>query len=252
MNEKLQEFFKEHNKVAIAFSGGVDSTFLLYAAKQCNADVRAYFVKTEFIPKYVFDEAINVAYEVECDMRVVRAEALADPSVTDNDSDRCYYCKRNMLQSVIRKAYADGYETILDGTNASDDVKERAGFKAIKELRVLSPLRDAGITKEMIRQYLKEAGISVWNKPSYSCLATRIPTGVKIDDKNLTKIDAGEAYLRMKGFSDFRVRLDGEYARIELTEEDYHKAMDIKDDIIKTFRKYFYDVIFDENFRKSI
>lgn len=251
MNEKLQEFFKEHNKVAIAFSGGVDSTFLIYAAKQCGADVRAYFVKNEFIPKYVFDDAINTAYEVEVDMRIVRAEALADPSVTENDKDRCYYCKRNILQSIIRKAYADGYETLLDGTNASDDIEDRPGFKAVEELRVLSPLKECGITKAMIRQYLKDANISVWDKPSYSCLATRIPTGVEITDKNLTKVDAGEAYLRMKGFSDFRVRIDGECARLELTESDYHKAMEIKEDIIKTFRKYFYDVIFDENFRKS-
>lgn len=251
MNEKLQEFFKEHNKVALAFSGGVDSTFLLYAAKKCGADVRAYFVKTEFVPKYIFDEAINAAYEVEGDMGIVRAEALMDPSVTANDADRCYYCKRNMLQSVIRRAYADGYETVIEGTNASDDVEERAGFKAVEELRVLSPLKECGITKQMVREYLREAGISIADKPSYSCLATRIPTGVAINDKNITKVDAGEAYLRMKGFSDFRVRIDGDYAKIQLTEEDYPKAMEIKEDIIKTFRKYFYDVIFDENFRKS-
>lgn len=173
----LKEFFRQHPKAAIAFSGGVDSSYLLYAALQCGADVRAYYVKGAFQPQFELDDAQRLARDIHAPMTVLRADVLRDETVTANPANRCYYCKKVVFSSIAQAALADGYTVLLDGTNASDDAGDRPGMRALQELQVLSPLRLCGLTKPEIRRLSKEARLFTWDKPAYACLATRIPTG---------------------------------------------------------------------------
>ena len=166
----LKEFFRQHPKAAIAFSGGVDSSYLLYAALQCGADVRAYYVKGAFQPQFELDDAQRLARDIHAPMTVLRADVLRDETVTANPANRCYYCKKVVFSSIAQAALADGYTVLLDGTNASDDAGDRPGMRALQELQVLSPLRLCGLTKPEIRRLSKEARLFTWDKPAYACL----------------------------------------------------------------------------------
>ena len=203
----LQEFFKENPKVALAFSGGVDSSYLLYAAMKYGADVKAYYVKALFQPQFEMDDAMRLAEQLKAPVRVLRADVLSDPVVVSNPSNRCYYCKKVIFNMIMKAAAEDGYTVLLDGTNASDDAGDRPGMKALQELQVKSPLRECGLVKSEIRRLSKEGGLFTWDKPSYACLATRIPTGCEITAEKLQKTEAAENFLFSLGFSDFRVRM---------------------------------------------
>ena len=215
----LNEFFKENPKTALAFSGGVDSSYLLYTARQAGAEVHAYYVKTAFQPEFEYEDAMRLAKQLGAQVTVLRLNALSDPQVAANPANRCYYCKQNIFGNIWRAARADGFTVLLDGTNASDQAGDRPGMKALQELQVRSPLREAGLTKAMIREKSREAGLFTWNKPAYACLATRIPTGVTITEEDLARTEWAESYLMNLGFSDLRVRLLGTCARVQLPEE---------------------------------
>ena len=155
----LQEFFKENPKVALAFSGGVDSSYLLYAAMKYGADVKAYYVKALFQPQFEMDDAMRLAEQLKAPVRVLRADVLSDPVVVSNPSNRCYYCKKVIFNMIMKAAAEDGYTVLLDGTNASDDAGDRPGMKALQELQVKSPLRECGLVKSEIRRLSKEGGL---------------------------------------------------------------------------------------------
>ena len=148
----LQEFFKENPKVALAFSGGVDSSYLLYAAMKYGADVKAYYVKALFQPQFEMDDAMRLAEQLKAPVRVLRADVLSDPLVVSNPSNRCYYCKKVIFNMIMKAAAEDGYTVLLDGTNASDDAGDRPGMKALQELQVKSPHREGGLVKSEIGQ----------------------------------------------------------------------------------------------------
>lgn len=217
----LKEFFTEHPKVAIAFSGGVDSSYLFYAAGKYAKEVKAYYVKAAFQPQFEMDDAMRLATELKAQMEVLHLDILSDEKVTANPSNRCYYCKKRIFTAITSHARADGFTVLLDGTNASDDAGDRPGMKALQELMVLSPLRLCGLTKPEIRKLSKEAGLFTWDKPAYACLATRIPTGQHIDARVLERTEEAEGYLFSLGFSDFRVRTVGEMAKIQVTKEQF-------------------------------
>ena len=172
---ELQDFFHEHPKAALGFSGGVDSSYLLWAARQCGADVRPYYIKTSFQPEFEFEDAKRLCREIGAELTVLELDALSDPAVAANPADRCYHCKRNLFGTLAARALADGYTLLLDGTNASDDAGDRPGMRALRELSVRSPLRECGLTKAFIRARSREAGLFTWDKPAYACLATRVP-----------------------------------------------------------------------------
>ena len=182
---ELQDFFHEHPKAALGFSGGVDSSYLLWAARQCGADVRPYYIKTAFQPEFEFEDAKRLCREIGADLTVLELDALSDPAVAANLADRCYHCKRNLFGTLAARALADGYTLLLDGTNASDDAGDRPGMRALRELSVRSPLRECGLTKARIRALSREAGLFTWDKPAYACLATRVPTGETITAEKL-------------------------------------------------------------------
>ena len=213
---ELREFFDRHPKCALAFSGGTDSALLLCEARRLGADVKAYFVKGPFQPQFELEDARRLARELGAEMEVIETDVLALPEVAENGPRRCYYCKRAIFSLIFERARRDGYDTVIDGTNASDQVDDRPGMQAIAELGVLSPLRMCGVTKAQVRELSAEAGLFTARKPSYACLATRVPTGTAITREALEKVERGEEALREMGFSDLRLRLEGTGARLEL------------------------------------
>ncbi|MBQ9910886.1 MAG: ATP-dependent sacrificial sulfur transferase LarE [Lachnospiraceae bacterium] len=241
----LQQFFQEHHRCAIAFSGGVDSSYLLYAAKHYGADVKAYYVKAAFQPQFELDDAVRLSESLKADMKIIRLDVLSDPVVRSNPKDRCYYCKQNIFQAILSEAKKDGYTVVLDGTNASDDINDRPGFRALQELKVLSPLRLSGLTKDMIRSLSKEAGLFTWNKPAYACLATRIPSGEEITEKKLEDTEVCEGFLFDLGFTDFRVRRFNGAARLELRKEQLPLFIEKREEILKKLKEHYSAVLLD-------
>ena len=242
---ELREFFERHPKCALAFSGGTDSALLLCEARRLGADVKAYFVKGPFQPQFELEDARRLAKELGAEMEVIETDVLALPEVAENGPRRCYYCKRAIFSLIFERARRDGYETVIDGTNASDQVDDRPGMQAIAELGVLSPLRMCGVTKAQVRELSAEAGLFTARKPSYSCLATRVPTGTAITREALEKVERGEEALREMGFSDLRLRLEGTGARLELPAAQQPAVVQNRERVLKALLPSFSRVIVD-------
>lgn len=204
---ELKDFFAAHPRAALAFSGGVDSAYLLWAGLQWAERLGVYYVKSPFQPAFETRDALRLADALGAAITLLEADPLCDPRVAANPADRCYFCKKSIMSTIRAAAARDGFDLILDGTNASDDIADRPGFRALGEEGVLSPLRICGLTKAEIRALSKEAGLFTWNKPAYACLATRIPTGERITPEKLRVIEQSENALFTLGFSDFRVRM---------------------------------------------
>ena len=248
----LQEFFEAHPKAALAFSGGVDSSYLLYAARQLGADVKAYYVKTAFQPEFEYQDALRLASQLGADIQVLTLDVLACPDVTVNPKNRCYFCKQHIFGNILRQAKADGYHTVLDGTNASDQVSDRPGMKALQEMKILSPLRLTGLTKAEIRRLSREAGLFTWDKPSYACLATRIPAGTEITGADLARTEWAEDYLMNLGFRDLRVRqLGSDIARIQLPEAQMDTFLALREEITRTLKTRYAGVLLDMEARNG-
>lgn len=241
----LEEFFSAVPKAAAAFSGGADSAFLLWAAKQYGCSLQAYYIKTAFQPEFELQDARRLAEELAIPMKVIEWEILDVPGAADNGPERCYYCKRSLFTQMKKQAEADGFSVLLDGTNASDDAGDRPGMRALRELGVRSPLRECGITKQEVRRQSEAAGIFTWNKPAYACLATRIETGTRITRADLKKVEEAECALSNLGFSDFRVRLFGGAARIQVREEQMHLAAEKGEEIQSLLAESFSAVLLD-------
>ena len=245
----LSDFFKAHPKAAVAYSGGVDSSYLLYEAKRAGAKVTAYFIKSEFQPEFELEDAVRFAVGLKVPLKIITVSVLADEKITSNTPDRCYHCKKRIFSKIIQDAGDDGFEVILDGTNASDDASDRPGMKVLEQYKVLSPLRLCGLTKDEIRRRSKDAGLFTWDKPSYSCLATRIRTGETITLDSLERVEKCERYLMDLGFTDFRVRSRENTATIQLIKDEFSLYRKNEDEILKYFRVYFDSIVFDENGR---
>ena len=241
----LTEFFHENQKAAIAFSGGVDSAYLLYAALQSGADVRAYYVKSAFQPQFELDDARRLAEALSADMRVLDVDILADETVAANPPERCYHCKRRIFSAIASAAAADGYTLLLDGTNASDDAGDRPGMRALRELSVRSPLRECGLTKPEIRRFSREAGLFTWDKPAYACLATRVPAGERLTAEKLENTERAEDFLFSLGFTDLRVRLFNGAARLQLPAEQLPRLLERRAEILSELKKTYSAVVLD-------
>lgn len=242
---KLEAFFAAHPRVAIAFSGGVDSAYLLYAAGKYARQVQAYYVQSAFQPCFEQQDAVRLAAEVKVSLTVIPLDILAQTQITANPPDRCYHCKRHIFSAILNRARADGFSVLLDGTNASDDAGDRPGMRALQELEVLSPLRLCGLTKAEIRTLSKEAGLFTWDKPAYACLATRIPTGRPIEERLLQRTEAAEGYLASLGFSDFRVRTMGETAKLQIPGNQFPLLLQNREKILQELKKTYESVCLD-------
>jgi uncharacterized protein len=241
----LTDFFYENPKAALGFSGGVDSAYLLYAGLQCGADLQPYFVKTAFQPQFEVDDAVKLCKQLNVTLNIIDVDILSLHSVAKNPQDRCYYCKHTLFQALQRRAHADGYFMLIDGTNASDDATDRPGMRALKELAVRSPLRECGLTKKEIRHLSQQAGLFTWDKPAYACLATRIPTGTPLTQECLTRVEMGESALFQLGFRDFRIRVFHDAARIQLPQAQMQRAACHSQAIRHALAPYFQTVFLD-------
>ena len=245
----LQEFFTEHPKAALGFSGGVDSSYLLWAAVNAGADIAPYYIQTAFQPAFELEDAKRLCEQIGVKLNVIQLDALADPRVAANPANRCYYCKVGLFGALRARAKADGYDLLLDGTNASDDAGDRPGMKALREMEVRSPLRECGLTKAMIRQESRKAGLFIWDKPAYACLATRVPTGRTITPELLRRVEGAETALFALGFTDFRVRLYDDAARLQLPEGQLAKAVEQRQAIRQALAPWFDIVLLDTQTR---
>ena len=241
----LDEFFRENSRAALCFSGGVDSVYLLYAARQLGADVGAYFVKTPFQPRFELDDAKKAAALLSAELTVINYDILTDAAVVQNPPDRCYFCKRRIFSLIAESAAADGYDLLIDGTNASDDISDRPGTRAAAELAVRSPLRECGLSKDDIRALSRKAGLFTWDKPAYACLATRIPCGEEITLDKLRRTEGAEKAVAALGFSGFRIRHWGGGARLEVSEEQFMTAAQKHRELQEALKPFFDTVALD-------
>ena len=241
----LKAFFEENPKLALAFSGGVDSAYLLYAAVSFGADVKAYYVKTPFQPEFEYADALRLANQLGAEMVTIHLDVLSDHAITENPKNRCYFCKKRIFNAILVQAKADGYSLIIDGTNASDDAADRPGMAALKELEVRSPLREVGLTKGEIRSLSKDAGLFTHDKPAYACLATRIPTGTPITAEKLAITEQNECFLRSLGFQDFRIRLLGTAAKLQVSEQELPLLLENRETILKKLKNDYTEVLLD-------
>lgn len=235
----LQEFFKENPRVALAFSGGVDSAYLLHTAKEYRATVTAYFIKTQFQPQFEYDDVLKLSKKINVPLKVIDIDILSDENVRSNNELRCYYCKQMIFSSLKKAALKDGYNIIIDGTNASDNASDRPGMKVLAEMNILSPLKMCNLTKEDIRKLSKQAGLPTWDKPAYSCLATRIHMTEEITEQTLKKVETAEAYLYSLGFVDHRVRVSDMDAVIQIEKIQVPRFEQYEQTISNKFEEYF-------------
>ncbi|KXO16936.1 ATP-dependent sacrificial sulfur transferase LarE [Peptoniphilus sp. GNH] len=241
----LEKFFEEYKSVALAFSGGVDSAYLLYMAIKAKIRVRAYYVKSDFQPDFELKDAKRLSKELGADMKIIEMDVLENADIARNPKDRCYYCKHEIFGTILKVAKEDGFKVLIDGTNASDSEADRPGMKAKSELKVLSPLRMAGLSKHDIRELSKEAGLFTWDKPSYSCLATRMEIDKKIDRDDLKRTESAEDFMRDLGFSDFRIRNLNKGAKIQLRDGDFQRFFSKRAQIYKRLIRDYEFVVLD-------
>lgn len=225
----LKNIIKSYGKVAVAFSGGVDSTFLMAICHEVlgKDNVKGYFVSSDLnASQDLFD--VNVLGEMhDWNYEIVEFDLWGHEEIVKNSPNRCYYCKKALLTKLIDRAKADGYKHIVEGTNASDVEDFRPGLRAIEELTLESPLKESGLTKEEIRELSKKLyDLPTWNKPSSACLASRIPYGTSLSEENLKKVEEGENFLTGLGYYGCRVRYYGDLARIELDPKDFKKFLE--------------------------
>jgi len=237
--EKLKSILKSMERVVVAYSGGLDSSFLLKAAIDTlgKNNVLAVTACSKTYPSSEYREARAVAKDIGAKQLIIRTDELNKPIFSANPVNRCYYCKKELFKKLndIKRKY--GMDAVLDGTNL-DDLKDiRFGMKAARELGVKSPLVESKITKNDIRKFSKKMRLSTWNKPSFACLASRIPFHAKITAGDLDRIARAEDYLKSLGFKQVRMRLHKDIARLEISKKDFARAVRFKELITKRLKR---------------
>lgn len=237
---RLIERLHEIKKVAIAYSGGVDSTYLLALAQQeLKENAVGILVRGAMISKAEEREALELAQQLNFNLKVIDLNVFAISEFVTNPPDRCYFCKKHVFTAISNWANNRGY-VVLDGTNYSDEGDYRPGRKALAEMNILSPLLEMQLTKEEIRILSRKLDLPTWNKPSMACLASRVPYGNPITPEVLTKVEKAEEILHRKGIIECRVRIHSDLARIEVPKDQLEYLVSIKDEICQSFQELGY------------
>lgn len=243
--EKICEITKKD--IVLAFSGGVDSSLLLKIcceeAKKNGTKVYAVTVHTELHPMKDLEIASKVAKEAGAEHIIVRIDELEEAGIEYNPVDRCYLCKKCLFNKLKKKAEELNADFVVEGTNEDDLHVYRPGIRALQELQILSPLAQSGITKSEVRRIAAEYGVSVANRPSTPCMATRFPYGAKLDYKKMRQAERGEEWIRKEGFYNVRIRVHDNIARIEIDKEDMIRFLEKKEEIVKKLKESGYDYV---------
>ena len=238
--EELKKYLGTFGKVAVAFSSGVDSTFLLYAAKEALGDnVLALTASSCSFPVRELKETKAFCEEHGIRQIIVESEELSIKGFSHNPKNRCYLCKRELFQKFRDVTEREGIKEIVEGSNLDDNGDYRPGLMAVAEFGIQSPLRTIGFTKNEIRMMSKHLGLPTWEKQSFACLSSRFPYGEEITEKKLGMVDKAEQYLLDMGFHQLRVRIHGNVARIELDPSEFGKFMeeDVRTKVYDMFKK---------------
>ncbi|HGE70339.1 TPA: ATP-dependent sacrificial sulfur transferase LarE [Candidatus Poribacteria bacterium] len=236
--EKLKDILKSLESVVIAFSGGVDSTLLSKVAYDVLGDRSlAVTAKSETYTKSELDDAIELAKKIGIKHEIIETSELNIPEFSHNPIDRCYYCKRELLENLKEVAKLRGFKHVVDGANADDVGDYRPGMRAVAELNVRSPLKEAQLTKAEIRELSKRYDLPTWDKPSAACLASRFPYGTEITAERLNTVGEAEAFIKSFGISQLRVRFHDQIARIEVSDNDMEKLLKNRELVVKKLKE---------------
>lgn len=241
---RLEKIFKKMGSVLIAYSGGLDSTFLLRVAKDVLGDrVLAVTANSPTFPKEELYFAGDMASALKVRHKIIKTQELRNINFVSNLKERCYFCKKDLFSRLKKIAVTEKLRFVVDASNISDIQDYRPGAKAKRELRVRSPLQEAGFNKDEIRVLSRKLGLPTWNKPSLACLASRIPYGTKITPEILAKVNQAENILRGMGFLQVRLRHYNGLCRIEVNKDQVPKLLDNKDSVVENLKKLGYNYI---------
>ena len=236
---ELQQYIRKFQSLVIAFSGGVDSTFLLKVAHDVLEDnVIAVTARSASFPDRELNEAMEFCRFEGVRHIIVDSEELNIDGFSHNPANRCYLCKHELFEKILTIAEQNNIKYVAEGSNTDDEGDYRPGLQAVAELHIKSPLRDVGLHKQEIREYSRQLGLRTWNKQSFACLSSRFPYGEEITEQKLRMVDKAEQLLLDLGFHQLRVRIHGEIARIEVLPDEFEKILSFRERVTRAFKEY--------------